>query len=180
MACLPRERSTSISRDAALGSHALRYTDTRALAATRARRVLDGFVLDRQRRRFNVQAIVGLAFGGQPFTRLPNHLFKHRHAKRGPQGIAISLAQPRLPRPPQDDDRVRQRRNAAARQLLQLLERAGHRSRRERRSILLPAVAKNTQGAAFESVLMKPGHQDRRTRRGVDGVHKRVTPSIAE
>jgi hypothetical protein len=27
---------------------------------------------------------------------------------------------------------------------------------------------------------MKPGHQDRRTRRGVDGVHKRVTPSIAE
>ena len=42
----------------------LRHTDARSLAAARARRVIDDFVLERQSRRFNVQSIVGLALGG--------------------------------------------------------------------------------------------------------------------
>ena len=64
MACL----STGVSRSAALGSRPLRHPDPRRLAPTRTRCVLDAFVLNRQSRRFNVQPVVGLAFGRQQLT----------------------------------------------------------------------------------------------------------------
>jgi hypothetical protein len=120
-----------------------------------------------------------LALGGQQLARLADHLFKYRYAKSGPQMVASSLAQPRPFRTAQHNNRVRQGRNTCARQCAYLFESARNRRGCERRGVLIPSVRKNPQRAARENAFMKPGDQDGRTGRWMDGVHKRVPPSTS-
>ena len=68
-------------------------------------------------------------------SRLPglaDHLFKHRHAESRTTEFRDRRRSSRLLRPPQDNDRVRQRWNASARESAQLLESAGDAQRARR------------------------------------------------
>jgi len=87
-----------------------------------------------------MQTIVCLALCGEQLAGLTDDLFKHRHSESAPQIVAIGVAHPLLFRAAKNDDGMRQRWNAFARESVQLLESAGDGRRGERRRLYAPSV----------------------------------------
>jgi hypothetical protein len=98
-----------------------------------------------------------LALGSQQLSGFADHLLKQRHAESTPQALAIGVCHPLLLRLPQNNDGVRQRWDALARESVQLLESTGDGRGSEGRRIDAPAVREHTHRAIAQHAFVEPG-----------------------